>query len=161
MDRLGFFMDTEGNVTWFGIWKDKIEGWDPLQDPARAFQIEVEETEAFQALHLTYDESKIMITKKEQYAAQGMIIMTNGSIERRDEVMHMFVPAALSVAQKKRLSELYEILSSFQLTYIWICSPKSIRKEKTIEIDNLDKYYKKNKIQKGKSTLQLVKHYEQ
>ena len=148
MDRLGFFMDTEGNVTWFGKWVKKRNLNDELQFHDSSFTKEVEENKVFQSLNLIYKKGAGLYEKTVPFALQGMITLTNWSVEYNNELMIMWVPVILTSAQKEKLSALYEILSSFESVCINICSKEFV--EEQDKVKDVDEYYERFSIEKGK-----------
>ena len=147
MDRLGFFMDTNGNITYFGTWKEIRDLNDPSQNHYSSFENDVESKEEFQSLHLDYVKGASVLIKAISFAVQGMVTLTNGSDGYNNQRMHMYVPRELTDAQKEKLAELYDMLSSFEEVYIQICTQEHTVKQEVF--DDVDKYFEANSISKG------------
>lgn len=148
MEELGFFMDNEGNVLYYGEWKEQYDKNNRHQIHTFSFEDEVETSELFQRLNLQYDKEMGLFGKAISFALQGMILMQNLTSQGESKFI-MYVPQQLTTMQKQELSNLYPLLSSFNDTTIMI--PKSIYINEEDQIGNLDSYYEMQGITKGKS----------
>ena len=122
MNELGFFMDMNGDVYYFGEWKEQFDKKNRHQVHDFAFTDEIEYTEWFKSLYLVYNPDMGLFGKAINFSLQGMIILLNLS-DRNTTKMHMFVPVLMTEKQKEQIINLYETLCAFN--EISIVMPKS------------------------------------
>lgn len=147
MEELGFFMDHEGNVLYYGEWR---EPWNPNnrhEVHSTSFEDEVESHPLFQRLNLQYDKEMGLYGKAIAFALQGMVLMQNQTSQGESKFM-MHVPQQLTEAQKTVFTDLYPLLSSFQSATIIM--PKSIYITDADKITDVNIYYEIEKIPKEK-----------
>lgn len=130
MEELGFFIDKEGKISFFGEWTK----YDPNKERSRSqkhsssFEDDIENTEYFHSLGLAYNKhwgkNKDMWLHRESYnfASQGMIICFNCGAYYPNELIGMFVPKELTDNQRASLTKLYTTLNNFEMTEIRVAS---------------------------------------
>ncbi len=138
MKRLGFFIDKDGKITYYGQWAEQIDNNNRQQFHDSSFFDDIENTLYFKNLHLMFDPNQGLFNKGINFSLQGMILLLNLTVNS-DRSMIMFVPTILSKEQKITLNELYSTLTYFD--DIKIVMPKSeiINDEDVYE--SLDDYY--------------------
>lgn len=147
MKELGFFMDSQGNIIYFGEWKEQFDKFNRHEIHSSSFEDEVELTEHFQKLNLQYDSEMGLYGKAIAFALQGMVLMQNLSCQGETRFT-MHVPPKLTDSQKAAFTELYPLLSSFQFAKIVMTNSTYIN-EKDI-MYNVDGYYEMQGINKEK-----------
>lgn len=148
MKELGFFMDDEGDILYYGEWK---EPWDPNnrhEVHSTSFIDEIETHPSFLRLNLQYDSNMGLYGKAIAFALQGMVVMQNQTCQGESKFM-MHVPKELTESQKRVFADLYSLLSSFEKATIVI--PESIYITDKDKINDVDAYYEMQNISKGKS----------
>ena len=138
MRELGFFMDADGNVTYFGEWVEHPDKNNRRQFHDTSFEDDVMSEEAFQKLNLKYDKDMDFFEKAIAFALQGMVTFQNTTYQGISSFT-MCAPEYLTARQKKSFLELYPLLSSFQEAMIVI--PKSVSITDDDAIDNVDSYF--------------------
>lgn len=148
MKELGFFMDNEGNVLYYGEWKEQYDKKNRHEIHSSSFEDEVESTPLFQNLNLQYNSEMGLYGKAIAFALQGMVLMQNLTSRGKSSfVMH--VPKQLTEAQKESFTTLYSTLSSFGNATI--ITPRSIYISEEDEISDIDAYYEIHGIKKEKT----------
>lgn len=148
MKELGFFMDTDGNVLYFGDWVEQIDQNNRRHFHEYSFEDDVLSKETFKKLNLNYDKDMDFFGKAISLALQGMVIMQNGTAQGTTSFI-MYAPDQLTEKQKNKFLELYPLLSSFQDAMIII--PKSVYISDDDAINNVDSYFKKYGILPSKT----------
>ncbi len=150
MKELGFFMDHEGNILYYGEWKEQYDKNNRHQIHSSSFEDEIETDELFQRLNLQYNKEMGLFGKAIAFALQGMVLMQNLTSQGENKAI-MHVPQQLTEFQKKSFTDLYPILSSFDTVTTVI--PKSIYINEEDKIGDIDTYYEMQGIskEKGKS----------
>lgn len=113
MKELGFFMDQEGNVHYFGEWSETIDKTNRRQLHSSSFEDDIENTSYFKSLNLHTDESENFFKKAIDYSQQGAIIGMNFSSNIPNEAMMLFTTPELTEQQKKSIISFYPLLKSF------------------------------------------------
>lgn len=144
MKQLGFFMDNEGNVLYYGKWKEQYDKRNRHEIHSSSFEDEVESDPLFQKLNLQYNPEMGLYGKAIAFSLQGMVLMQNLTSQGKSSfVMH--VPQNLTEKQKNSFTDLYPLLSSFENATIII--PKSIYISEDDKITDVDTYYKVENIE--------------
>lgn len=154
MDELGFFMDQNGNTIYYGRWVQEIDYNDPEQLHESSFKMDVESKELFQSLHLEYDSTMSVHGKVKVFAVQGIVSMLNVSVGHNKDCMHLHVPIDITEPQKDKLSELYNLLSSFDNQIIYIYPSKIVEDRKKFE--DINEFYDMFSINKGKDNIKKM-----
>lgn len=143
MKELGFFMDDEGHVIYYGEWKEQYDKRNRHEIHHSSFEDEVENNVIFKNLNLQYNKDMGLFGKAISFALQGMILMQNLTSKGKTE-FNMHVPEQLTEAQKISLIELYPLLASFEKATIVI--PKSIYISEDDKLYDVDSFYQMNDI---------------
>lgn len=153
MDQLGFLMDMDGNIHYFGKWVADITHAEKSRhyNHTDSFIDEVENTPYFQSLGLEYEKESGLYGKGIQFSLQGMILLLNHSIEYLDQhesKIMMWAPKNLSNPQKQKLMELYPLLASFEEVAIRV----PISYFDFQDYDSLEKFFEINGLNYNKIT---------
>lgn len=148
MKELGFFMNSNGDIIYYGEWKEQYDKRNRHEIHSSSFEDEVETDERFKRLNLQYDSEMGLYGKAIAFALQGMVLMQNLT-SRGESGFIMHTPQNLTDAQKESFANLYPLLSSFKNTIIVM--PKSIYINEDDKITNVDIYYEIHGIAKQKS----------
>ena len=143
MKELGFFMDTLGNVIYYGEWKEQYDKNNRHQVHTSSFEDEVETNPLFTCLHLQYEKEMGLYGKAIAFALQGMVTMQNHTSQGKTKFM-MHVPESLTLEQKAKFLELCPLLSTFSDSSIII--PKTVFISEKDKIGDLDSYYESARI---------------
>lgn len=147
MKELGFFIDREGKISFFGEYVEKYDPKNRHQIHDSSFEDEIEQTPYFKSLNLNYNKEQGIFGKAIQFSLQGMIMLLNIT-DRNITKMQMYAPKNLSYLQKQSLKELYSLLQTFSEVKIITTSTEIIDKKdiftsledffKTYQIDLVD-----------------------
>lgn len=154
MKELGFFMDNEGIVLYFGEWKEQYDKSNRHQIHYSSFEDEVEASPIFKSLNLQYNKDMGLYGKAINFALQGMVLMQNLTSRGKSQFI-MHVPEKLTANQKESFTNLYHLLSSFEEAIIVI--PKSIYITDDDKISSLDSYYELQEIPKSQGKVKWQK----
>lgn len=143
MQSLGFVIDKEGKITYFGKWValSNIDAYDKRQNHTSSFETEIEPTEYFKSLNLIYEKIGDYWIHSVAFdlSLQGVIIMLNIGSYKENEEMNLYVPTDLTDLQKEILTELYPILKAFENVNIRTSSSNVMHKNYTYT--SIDDYF--------------------
>ncbi len=150
MKELGFFMDDNGEIIYYGEWAEQIDKHTRNQVHETSFIDDVESTKLFKLLNLEYNPETGIYGKGILFALQGMVTMLNLTSNGNSQFI-MYTPQELTENQKNKFTDLYPLLSSFENATIVV--PKTIQTSIDDEIHSVDTYYKINNISKQNARL--------
>lgn len=141
MHELGFIIDKEGKISFFGEWLsiEKMTINNRKGFHTFSFEDDIEDTDYFKDLKLTYDKTLAHWFNEEaaiQFSAQGLVILRNISVEYENEEMCMHTPKNLTNAQKDSLSLMYEVLKNFVKSEISVVGKDCSIEEEFLLIDD-------------------------
>lgn len=129
MECLGMIMDSTGFTLPFGEMKED-------NNHEYSFKKEVEPTNYFRDLNLTYDQESSFYQKAMSFAQQGIVSIFNTSIKDNGSVM-IFSPSELTDEQKNIMKHFYEDLNNLDT-----CNIFTIKSDEDYnEYENVDSYY--------------------
>lgn len=146
MQSLGFIIDKNGRVTYFGEWveKSKIDEHNRRQRHTQSFEDEVEPTDYFKSLNLVYkkedDHWFVNEALNLNFSLQGIIVGINNSYEYETQELIMTASSDMTDLQKESLSELYETLKKFDTINIKTVSKLGMN-IKGFHYDSVDNYF--------------------
>lgn len=126
MKQLGFLMNKEGNIKFFGEYQEQYNKNNPHQVHDSSFTIEVEDTNFFNEQEiLSYNRDKGLYGKAIDLSLNGFVMMLNIS-NNENKAMILYVPEKkkMTTRQKEELSKMNNLLSSFDT--VKIINPKSV-----------------------------------
>lgn len=140
MNELGFMIDKEGRITFFGKWVhySEFRTNDRRLSHSFSFEDEVLNTDYFKLLNLLCNrkEGELIYKVAFDFSHQGIILFFNSSIESIFESGVMYSPIILTDFQKESLSKLYETIKAYEEIEINI-GPK----DKNIFYTSIDDYF--------------------
>lgn len=143
-------MDEEGNVLYYGEWKEQYDKSNRHQIHYSSFEDEVESNPIFKRLNLQYNKDMGLYGKAINFALQGMVLMQNLTSRGKSQFI-MHVPEQLTDNQKESFTNLYSLLSSF--AEATIIMPKTVYITDDDKISNLDDYYDLQGISKNQGKI--------
>lgn len=156
MNELGFFMDQEGNIRFFGEWAEnkKIDKTNRHQLHKTSFADEIENTPYFKSLNLHTNQDQDFFEKAIDYSQQGAIIGMNFSSTTPNELMMLFTAPELTEPQKASIISFYPLLKSFFNINIVGLKPDCMNDE---PLTNIDEFFKISVYNNSKPMV-AVKH---
>ena len=143
MKELGFFIDREGKISFFGEYVEKYDPKNRHQIHDSSFIDEIEKKPYFKSLNLNYNKERGIFGKAIEFSLQGMIMLLNIT-DKNITKMHMYAPKNLSFLQKQSLKELYSLLQTF--SEVKIITPSTEIIDKKDIFTSIEDYFKTYQI---------------
>lgn len=122
MQELGFIMDKNGLISYFGEWTklDRVDKKNRNLGHTTSFEDDIENTAYFRSLHLLYDRIGDFWLHKEalDFSLQGIAIGLNVGTIKNTEAIKLYAPKDITDLQKESFTKLYDVLSTFDTVEI-------------------------------------------